>query len=339
MSHDPTLRSALEVLAGRLSGGVLLLDADGSFLLANAAAARLLGATGEPELRQRWSEWSAGIPASGGEAAGWPLPDGRRLRVARQPLTGGAAVIFLDEPGAPAPDRIALVEAARARRQEQLVAGYLHDFNGPLNNFNLTLALLEATVTRALASAPGDVALTRCERHIGLLQNESRRLLAWSRGVAAGLIPPEVPGAHIELGPLLEELARTLRHHAALHEVTIAVQAADAVVTLAADPWQLRLALLHLTSALIALAEPGSRVDIGVRTDASCAHLELASTATTAPPALLDDDRDIARESDTRLADLVAGGIAVEAIGGTASMTRDAHAALRVRLALPLVSV
>jgi hypothetical protein len=257
-----------------------------------------------------------------------------------------------DTPGRVALRR-ALLDSARVRRQEQLTAGFVHDLNGPLNNFSLTLSLLEAALARARTTAPQDAMLARCARHVELLQAESRKLQAWSREMAATLIAPAVPEPRADVEPLLAEVQRMLRHHAVLHEVTLDVAHA-APLPVRADAWSVRLALLDCASALVVLAAPGSTLRI--RAVAGDAHVRVGLHAVIATwPAALDHfdalaaqaGDDAARalaalvqaadddEAAPAVIDLAAASCRVESQGGSARIAHD-RAQVQFTLELPL---
>jgi len=254
--------------------------------------------------------------------------------------------------------RRALLDAARARRQEALAAGFLHDLNGPLNNVNLTLALLDTTLGRARVAAPGDSLLDRCQRHVALLQAESLRLQQWSRTVGSVLITPEASEPRADLLVLLGEVHRMVRHQAALHEVMLSVAAPEGVMV-AIDPWHLRLLLLDVLAPLLELAAPGTT--IAATADASrmqdgvaLARLRLDgepaiagdATAVLEAAVAFDPERDAdlpsPRSADGRalaevVADLVAARVRAEALGARITLAeRDGR--VRIAVDLPLAS-
>lgn len=250
----------------------------------------------------------------------------------------------------------ALLDAARARRQEALTAGFLHDLNGPLNNVNLTLALLDATLGRARAAAPGDGLLDRCQRHVALLQAESLRLQQWSRVVGNVLLAPEGAEPRADLLVLLGEVHRMVRHQAALHELMLSVAAPEGVMV-AIDPWHLRLLLLDVLAPLVELGAPGTIIELEVTAPASrvqegiaparlCLDGEpaIAGDATAALEAAIafdpECDADLpsacsaeGHELAEVVADLVAARLRAEALGARITL---AHRDGRVRIALDL---
>jgi signal transduction histidine kinase len=231
-------------------------------------------------------------------------------------------------------DPALIVAASRARTQAILVAGLLHDLNGPLNNLRLTLEL----VTRVLAQHPdGDadaVASARLRRYLDTLAQESTRITEWSRAAGAALGPGNATGPEA-LAVLLEEAQRLFRHHAALSEVRLEsaavsdgdVQVENAVAT--------RALLATLLCAAIALAPAGAvvRIECAARHPHALVRVAIAPAHVPA-----DATGALAQAEDAPRSPLAVDLASLRAqaasLNGEASLRTDARGAV-IEVALP----
>jgi hypothetical protein len=162
-----------------------------------------------------------------------------------------------------------------------------------------------------------------------------------------------VPEARADLVPLLADTLRMLRHHAALHEVTLD-SVAPARLDVRADAWNARVALLDCASALVVLAVPGTAVRVEAAASGDRASVSLRATGAAWPAALEHFDAlagqygdDAARalatlvqaadddEAAPAVIDLAAARCRIEAQGGAARIARDG-AQVQMTLELPL---
>jgi signal transduction histidine kinase len=329
-------------IAARLHCGALLQADDGSLVTANDTACRLLGFDGEAPLRAQWPALSTRLGVASPPAAPRIVPRdgagrGERLRVEMQPSAMGAGTLVLiaSADSLDASDEL-LVSAARIVVQEQVMAGLLHDLGGPVNNLTLSLALLDATLARALAAAPDDATLTRCRRYVDTLQAQTARIAQWTREAvrAAGPLEPAPPPA--PLAALIDEVRLMLRHHAAMNEVPITVAAGDPAVTARVDPAQLRLALLGMVIALVSMAGPGGAIAIDWSAQDAHAGVRLqVATAEPLPPGTLDAFDAVCAVPSAATAGLFAGRRIVETQGGSALLRQQGQRALIVDIELP----
>ena len=158
-----------------------------------------------------------------------------------------------------------LLQASRCAVQQHVLGGLLHDLNGPLNNIALTLALLSATVAREVAASPGDAGVQRLVRHAGTLETELRRLTACSHAMSSVLHAEGAGPEPVVLHDMALEVQRQLRHHAAMHEITLDATGEADGTAVDADRDMLRFALLALVLALCGVCAPGARVALDAR--------------------------------------------------------------------------
>ena len=241
----------------------------------------------------------------------------------------------MSDDGLPAlsPEMTLAVAASRARTQDIVMAGLLHDLNGPLNNLGLTLNLLERALAASLAPSTGALA-TRLRRYLDTLAHESARLGAWSHAAAAALHPADPADATAPLASLVDGARASLRHHATLSEVRLEVvhEGQDEIIVHGAPV--VRAALLAFLTAAIALAGPGGFVEVTAARSAGNARVSIVL-----PGARMTDDvaravDDMALVSASSVAgDMVAGRALVESLHGTVSVRHDASA-LRIDVTL-----
>ena len=232
-------------------------------------------------------------------------------------------------------DAALVVAASRARTQQHVLAGLIHDLNGPLNNLGLTLDLLERVLSPRMAG-PGDDG-ARLRRYLDTLRQEVARLAAWSHG-AAELVhagreppPPAAPSA------TLEEARRLLRHHATLAEVRLEIGHVDDADARVDDPAAVRAALIAFVCAAVALAEPGGSITLEsfARVADVCLRIVIAPARASAEALRAFAAGMVTPESPVE-GDLLAGRITVQSLRGTASLERAAGRAV-IELTLPRV--
>ena len=249
-----------------------------------------------------------------------------------------------------AADSALIVAASRARTQEVIVAGLLHDLNGPLNTLRLTLELLER-VLASRVSGDADASNPRVRRYLDTLREESARMTVWSRSASAAV----ASGTATErqgLRALLDEALRLLRHHAVLSEVRLEagaateraaagdvaadIEVADVAADIeVADVAATRALLATLVYAAIAVAPAGAVVQARIAAHGAQARVRVAVTPAAVPA---DAERAFARPQeapDSALAvDLVSLRAQTEALQGHAFLHADAQGAT-LEIALP----
>ena len=223
------------LLARLLQAGTLVLDENDALTFASAGACQLFGVDDEAALRDRWSDLREQL-----RVERWPhtLPDGDAYhgradlltpagpRAIRFEMHGMAdagsmhrAVLVRDRARVLATDR-ALLLASEAQANRHVLTGLVHAAKGPLNNFNLTLALLSTGVARGDVLAATPEAAARRTRYIDVLQKEAARLASCIDEIHALTVRHEPSHEPIDLAATSADCARVLRHGATMREVS-----------------------------------------------------------------------------------------------------------------------
>jgi signal transduction histidine kinase len=255
------------LLADLLELGVVHIDAAGVCRFASERACELLDARDEASAGARWSalreRGDDGTPhaAPARYACVLPTANGmRRLRVETHSLPDGRgyAVLLRDRAAIGPTDRLPML-ATRAQADRAVLSGLVHAASGPLNNFNLTLAVLDAGIAAFDAYPDAAAACARLRRHLGVLRMEATSLVSTLdalRALSEGR--PSEP-ARIDLAESIHDVARSLRHEAVVREATIATDASSPA-WIVADREAITLALVALASRLLEECDAGGVV-------------------------------------------------------------------------------
>jgi signal transduction histidine kinase len=344
-AHD--LEPAIRSLASLLPCGVLLLSGEGTPCFASARAADLLGTAEPARLADRWQALcvAAGISRRMLPTGAQPLrthgtidggdgPRAVRIEAHATGSSAGARWLVLMKRRDRADDHdTALIAASRADTSQQVLAGLLHDLNGPLNNLSLTLALLSGTLSRVTAQQPDDATLARCRRYVDTLTAETQRFSDSARALGAAIVPPEASTGSIALSSLLQHAQRALRHHASLREVHLSIASAAADLAVAGDPDLLKLALVDLLVTAIDATAPGG--EIAVTPDDAGGTLRVRIVARAARIALdraLDEMLSMPRSQSVCF---VAARRILELHGGSATLRADSGDAIVIDARMP----
>ena len=225
------------------------------------------------------------------------------------------------------PEDRALLLAAEALANRHVLMGLAHTAKGPLNNFNLTLALLAAGADRAGASADASESGARRTRYIGVLQSEADRLAACIDEIQALAMLQAPPPDPIDLAAMSREAARVLRHGATMREVSLDVDAPDRPVTASADARLVRLALQSFAICMVELTASGGRVGWRVADDGNGGDPSIlfSTTERALPSALVAALFRLSRTTESEYAAAIAGRVIVEAQRGDVNL-QDAGA-------------
>ena len=336
--------ASARALAALLPCGVLLIDARAELAFASARACALLGSRDEAALHARWNELREAVGTGAGPADaahGYAEVDvageRRRLRMDSYRVgDDGAAhhLVLLEDPRSLDDGLAVLVAAGRAQAQQHVLVGILHDLNGRLNNFNLTLTLLETTLARHAPQAPVEPLLERCRRYGAALTNEARRLADALQPLAT-LVSPEAPAdTGIDVGRLLEETRHALRHATVLHEIALAASADDGVPLVRGDGALLRLALLDIVIGLMACTAPGGQIAMSAAADGDDVVVRFTARGTRIPAATLRAFDRITLTAPASALDLLAARAIIAAQGGSVTLqSHDEDARIDARLA------
>ena len=261
--------SLCRLLADFLHVGVLLVDEAGICRFANEQACELLDVADEAAAGARWSALRG--PIAPGKPDGAPVRQTfdlttargvRRLRVEAHALrdAGGVhyAVLLRDRAAIGPADRLPML-ATRAQASRAVLSGLVHGASGPLNNFNLTLAVLDADVEPFDAFPHAAAACARLRRHLGVLRSEAFTLVSSLEELRALADRRPRDPARIDLAESVRDVARWLRHEAVVREAAIAADA-PSPAWVVADRDALTLALVAIASRLLGACGPGSVV-------------------------------------------------------------------------------
>jgi signal transduction histidine kinase len=242
---------------------VFLLDARGTVLRCNRAAAALLGRPFTEVVGRPYDELlreAAGPAPAAAAPAGGPAPDpeelhlgGRWLRVAADPIS--------DEAGRPAGRVVVLTDVTRGKELEEqlrqvqkmeavgrLAGGVAHDFNNLLTAVLGNAALLQQRLERG---GPDQELLSAIERAAWRAAELTRQLLGFSRQTMLWLRPLPLSESAREVVTILE---RTIDPR-----VRLEVRTAEDLWLVQADAGQMTQVLMNLCiNACDALPEGGT---------------------------------------------------------------------------------
>lgn len=328
------------LLARLLQAGTLVIDERDTLRFASAGACALFGAEDEMALRGAWSGIAAQLRLSQ-----WPraLADGdayhgradvqttagmRAIRYEMHGIAGDGAVhravLVRDRARLLTSDR-ALLLASEAQANRHVLTGLVHAAKGPLNNFNLTLALLATAVARG--DAPPEQ-VSRRQRYLDVLQKESARLAGCIDEIHALTARHEPSHEAIDLVAMSLDCARVLRHGATMREVDLELDMPDEHTMTTGDPQLVRLALLSFAIAVIELTSPGGRVGWRVSgSDGARAPAVAITTSHSAlPHALVAGLFRLSCTAESDYSAAIAARLIVEAQGGEVLLRDGADA-------------
>lgn len=321
------------LLARLLQAGTFVLDENDSPTFASAGACELMGVGNFDALREHWNDLGAQL-----YIAQWPraLPDGaafhgradlstpsgpRAIRFEMHGMTDAGrayrAVLVRDRARLLPSDR-ALLLASEAEANRHVLTGLVHAAKGPLNNFNLTLALLAAAGAHGDGPTATPETLARRNRYIEVLQNETARLAACIDEIHALTLSRSASHEAIDLSAMSRDCARVLRHGATMREIRLDLDVPERPVIATADPQLMRLALLSFTICVLEFTSPGGSVGWRVTHDDDAAGPSIAITTSQSvvPPALAAALFRLSCTAESEYSGAIAARLIVEAQGG-----------------------
>lgn len=350
-SHDSGLPDS-RLLARLLNAGIIVLGEQDELRFASAGACDLFGAASESELRAAWrdialqlhvSEWPRNLPDASAHhgRADVRMPAGvRAVRFEMHAVSAAGTVqrvVLVRDRGHLLPGDRALLLATEAQANRHVLTGLVHAAKGPLNNFNLTLALLSAGITRAQAPSAVPQMLARWTRYVDVLRNEAERLAACVDDVHALTLQHEPEPEAIDLGATLRECARVLRHDAAIREIELELDAPDIATYAKGDPQLVHLALLAFTICLLDVTPPGGRV--GWRLTGGdgprAPTIAITTSCRALPPDLVESVYRLSCTAESVYSAAIAGRLIIEAQGGDVSLDDDGTKPSGFRLRIP----
>lgn len=333
--HDSGLQSS-RLLARLLPAGVVVLDNAQQCCFASPRACELLGAPGSVSLAAAWPSIRPQLPLaelSARSDADGPLqrrvdlqtPLGTRLlRLEVHRLDDGAetryVILVRDRRRIDDADH-ALLLASEAHANRPAFAGLVHEAKGPLNNFQLTLALLVSGLAR-IESLPGAATISARWRHyFDVLQTEASRLLRCMDDINALARPADTGRQRIDIGASLRDVLRLLHHEATMREVRLELDVPAEPAWVVGDARQLRLALLGFTTCLIDVTESGGAVTLHADApDGAEQRLRIGGSPAALSPAFATTLFAIGGACESPYPATIAGRTIIEAHGGAVTI-------------------
>lgn len=340
------------LLARLLQRGVLVLDEHATLCFASPDACELLAATDEAALRDDWPAivaqfCAAGIPRLPPD--GIPFQgriDLRRgeevhpLRFECHAVAGDGRlrhVVLLRDRGRLMPGDRALLLASETLVNRPALSALVHEAKGPLNNFNLTLALLAAGIERLETSAIPEETFAQWRRYLTRLRAETMRLTHCLDDIHALTESPERAREPIDVGALLRDTVRVLHHDATMREVRIGLEIPPEPIRATGNPKLLQLALTSLAMCLLDVAPPGGNIRWRVEPASGTATVELRVSASPCvlPPGLVAEFFRISSAAESEHAAAIAGRTIIEAQGGEVALATGADGCAGFVLRVP----
>ncbi len=264
--------AALEALSRLFSAGVLLLGAEDEIRFANDAACELLDCSGADELRSRWPQLRTRFGGTNRDVA---LDSGRVVRLGSAPIQPpgvGRLVVLRDKSALEAFDEeLTLASRMRSFAYEQRMLS--HDLRAPLNAIHLSLELLST----ALSEEPCAEQPPKWERHVAVMRSELARVQRWLETTLDQREPAGRPEP-VDLGALLEEVARLVGAQARKQQVRIVLDLPAAPARYSASRPALRQALLNMVLDSLEAMKRGGSLRLWLKEERTEAVLTLEDT-------------------------------------------------------------
>jgi signal transduction histidine kinase len=279
--------------------GVLVLEPDLDLAFANANAAELVGCAGADDLARRWNGEFRGRLAEIPRQVAATL--GRRAEV-DLPAAGGAPRLKLDfyELGAERCDGyLVLVKSAESleaienelglaiqmRGLNRFYAAFAHDLKAPLNAMVMTLELLKLNLQNG---GDDDGARAKQIKHIGVLNEEIRRLDRHVRTLLSHTAPPSPVRQEFDLRALLDDLEALLAPQAKRQKVSLTTRLPEQPMTMVGHADRLKQAILNILINALEAMPGGGTLTIDLERCNGVALLTVRDSGPGIPPALLD---------------------------------------------------
>jgi signal transduction histidine kinase len=248
---------------------------------------------------------------------------------------GASIVLVRNVHAEDAADRT-LFLASETQAQRRALSGLVHDAKGPLNNFQLTLTLLNAGLSRLEAGAAAIDVTARWRRHLDVLQSETGRLAARLAEIDTLSHAVESEWTFVDIAAVLRDVTRMLRHEATMNELAIEIDAPADPIAVRGDPRALQLALLGLTACIFDATPAGGVVRLrGKRHGGDDVHIGIDATTAELPADLQTAMFRIGCAVDARYTTASAGRAIIEAHGGNIGVHADNGARRGFDIELP----
>jgi signal transduction histidine kinase len=169
------------------------------------------------------------------------------------------------------------------------------------------------------------------------MQSEETRLTACLNDIHALTQPRDATPERVDVGPLLRDIARLLRHEARIREAKLELDESPAPAWTFGDPHQLHLALLAFCACLVDAARPMSVITLRVGADGATGgtSVRIVATDIAMPVGVTSDFFRISGTASSDFQAVFAGRMIIEAHGGDVSLVGDDGAGSGFAIALP----
>jgi signal transduction histidine kinase len=325
------------LFAKLLQAGTLVLDDGDGLRFASAGASELFGVADEAALREHWSDVCAQLrigqwprALSDGDAyygrADVTTPAGpRAIRFEMHAMSDAGRVlraVLVRDRAHLLPGDGALLFASEAVANRHVLIGLVHAAKGPLNNFNLTLALLTGSFAPGAASPPTADMIARRTRYVDVLKHEATRLAGYIDELHALTLAHDGSRETIDLGVLSQDCTRVLRHGATMRDIKLELDVPDGPVTVDGDPHLVRLALLSFAISILDLTSPGGRVGwrVAHAPGSDSPSVEITTSQPALPPELVAALFRLSCTAESVHSSAIAARLIIEAQGGDVSL-------------------
>lgn len=334
---------------------LLVLDRGLGLRYASAAACDLLGLAGD-DLDRRWPQLLRELDLDG---LAQLRPDGPPLRLARDPtLVDRACALRLEVHAlADGEDAYLVLLKDRARideRESQVIRAsrlqalnflsptIVHDLSAPLNNIQLTLSLLDATVVGAKLEMEQDCAelVQRCQRYARVLKEETARMGRLVRELPAYLVSArEGVRERVDIGILVEEVGRLVRHEGTAKRIRRSFAIPPDPLPVRGEREGLKLALFNLAIALIEATRSGGSLSIEARQNGGHAEIDARAENCALDLGALEHMQSVSPGDEDGALGLLAARLLIEAHGGSIAARTDLPQGAGFLVTLPLAPV
>ncbi|HJU21420.1 MAG TPA: hypothetical protein VJ891_02830 [Casimicrobiaceae bacterium] len=336
------------LLSRLVQAGTLVLDEQDALRFASRGACELFGVDGEATLRRHWRDvgdqlrlayWPRGVVdghAHFGKADVTTPAGVRPIRYEMHAIADGPdvhrAVLVRDRASLLPTDR-ALLLASEAQANRHVLTGLVHAAKGPLNNFNLTLALLSAAISRA--EGAGSELVARRERYLEVLRNEAVRLAACIDEIDALTLRHQPTNETFDVAALSADCVRVLRHGATMREIVLDLDVPGSPVMAFGDPHLVRLALLSFAISVLDLTSSGGRVGWRITQVDRARLVTMTTTEPALPRSLAASLFRLSCTAESQYSAAITGRLIIEAQGGEVTIRDGAHGQPGLSLSIP----
>jgi signal transduction histidine kinase len=279
----PELDGAAADLARALSPGTLALR-NGKPESADPRALELLGLADAAALAAAAAAIAAALSRrgpDGGRPAALPLgPGGRPLLAEVRPSSGAGApgeVALLFDPAALAALAADVQQARHLRAVTHISPAVAHDLRAPINAMVFNLEILKETIAAGKGAEPAG--RERQLRYVTVLRDELARLHRELEIFLAQTSGRGDRGEEVDLREAAGELVALLAPPARKLQVQVSSELTEEPVTIAANRWRLRQALLQVGIAALARVGHPGRLLVALSVAGGRARLTLAGPA------------------------------------------------------------